>query len=1130
MKKLICFILAVLMLVSVLCIDIGAIDMKDNGIKIENYISTEYSEQQARVDNMTLVYTSDKYGYAMYMDSKSGEFALKNLKTGEYTFSNPYDIAVANNSNITEKQKMELLSQIILTYSDVETGTMTTINSFEQAAYLGGQITFKEITDGIRVEYAIGTLESKRLLPIWIEKNRFDTKIYDVMASHISEMTVDERFIFDHMDTYYDLKDQTNPANEAVVDSWRATYKCLDNDHSLVMYTFAQSSNARALKNVESLIRKYCPEYTYDELEIDHEITGYEGDEKEPALFRLAVEYTFDENGFNASIPSKSIRYNETNYSLESIKLLPYFGCATTKSVGARKNTGGYLFIPDGSGTLLSFYEVDGTINSGAQGSKIYGTDYAYENIADSNANAQVYRYPVFGIVEKYSVTVETKRVSRPSKVDVVDYQRGVFAIITEGESFASIIANMQNIVSGSGDCKYNTVSVTFSAKLSDTVSLGNSLGSGNSLSTSVDTKYLGNYKITYILLSDPTLAASNNYKSFEPTYIGMANAYRDYLIRNSNLEKLTSGEVESTIPLYIQAFGSSQFDDKFLTLPVTVEKPLTTFDDLIKMNEELKSRGITNNRYILTAFANGTDFNSYYPTYVKWRAKLGGNNGFKKLIEYAKENDVLIFPNFDFVNVYKAKSSFSYVKYAAQSMSGRYTTKREYDFVYQSYSTTGRSNIVSASAFDEIYDKFVKSYSKYNVGNLAVLTLGTDLNSDFNDEDPITREDAKDYTLELLERIAQNNTNVLISSGNSYSLFHATDIIDLALDNSGFLISTNSIPFVGMVLHGYYNYAGSAINMAGDVQYQLLKSIENGAALYFVLSYQNTDLFKSDMNLSSYYSVDFNIWLDDIEENYKVLNGAIGSLQNATITDHGFVNAFRALDNEASALFEIYNTAESDYVKSKAEYFAAIDVVDQLIKNSKNHDAEVIIESEKQELYSNATNIKNLTTSTLNRYYVGDVVYVTYTNDNGSTKTFYINYNSYDVHIMNPNGGISVIPALSFVEKSDLKKVNISSETPTVAVAYTGTAKQIKNFNNNYEQLRNAIDENNTLKINRYKEALEANIEVMNVSKNVLCVENSDGSVYYVNLSTANVIVCVGEDLYITLAGESYVEFSENN
>jgi len=132
-----------------------------------------------------------------------------------------------------------------------------------------------------------------------------------------------------------------------------------------------QGVGERMKKNIEKLIRKYCPDYTYDKLEEDHELTGYEGDEKEPALFRIAVEYTIDESGLTAKIPAKSIRYNETNYVLESLVLLPYLGCTTLKSTGTEtgdggkiSRTGGYIFIPDGSGTLLSYYNDDGTVKS----------------------------------------------------------------------------------------------------------------------------------------------------------------------------------------------------------------------------------------------------------------------------------------------------------------------------------------------------------------------------------------------------------------------------------------------------------------------------------------------------------------------------------------------------------------------------------------------------------------------------------------------------------------------------------------------------------------------------------------------------------------------------------------------
>ena len=173
MKRIAALFLAALMIIPVFCVSARAADEVD----IENYYSKEYTSQQAKVDTMELMYKSEGYGYAMYFDRKSGEFALQNLKTGEYTFSNPYDVAVNTKTNETHRQA--IMSQVIVSYTDVETKTTSVLNSFKDAAMNGNQITFKTLTNGVRVEYAIGTVESKRLIPRQIEKSRFEETQYD---------------------------------------------------------------------------------------------------------------------------------------------------------------------------------------------------------------------------------------------------------------------------------------------------------------------------------------------------------------------------------------------------------------------------------------------------------------------------------------------------------------------------------------------------------------------------------------------------------------------------------------------------------------------------------------------------------------------------------------------------------------------------------------------------------------------------------------------------------------------------------------------------------------------------------------------------------------------------------------
>ena len=91
------------------------------------------------------------------------------------------------------------------------------------------------------------------------------------------------------------------------------------------------------------------------------------------------------------------------------------------------------------------------------------------------------------------------------------------------------------------------------------------------------------------------------------------------------------------------------------------------------------------------------------------------------------------------------------------------------------------------------------------------------------------------------------------------------------------------------MVLHGYKEYAGPALNLAGDYQYTLLKSIENGASPYFVVASNNTAILKdySYSILSQYYSIRYVIWRDSIIEAYSMLNSALKSVKYETIENH---------------------------------------------------------------------------------------------------------------------------------------------------------------------------------------------------------------------------------------------------
>ena len=181
----------------------------------------------------------------------------------------------------------------------------------------------------------------------------------------------------------------------------------------------------------------------------------------------------------------------------------------------------------------------------------------------------------------------------------------------------------------------------------------------------------------------------------------------------------------------------------------------------------------------------------------------------------------------------------------------------------------------------------------------ISVNTLGSYLNSDFDENEPYNREDNKQYTIEALKAIQATGMEVMTEGGNAYAWQFVDHITDIALDSSRFKSAYATVPFLGMVLHGYVQIAGTPVNMEGNLEYAMLKSMESGAALQFVIAYDNTEFLKNDPKLSENFSVQYQIWRDDIVAMYKELNAVLKNVQTSTIVDHKFINqgAYRVLD-----------------------------------------------------------------------------------------------------------------------------------------------------------------------------------------------------------------------------------------
>lgn len=893
-------------------------------------------------------------GYALYNDPKTGEVICLKLaepdENGEYIkdekgvykyvgyyCTNPYNLgmskAVGSTADTTASVKKTLLSQLLVKYS--ENTTETTLESYTSSAMFD-QINVRKIRGGLRVEYTIGREETTYLVPrqirfdkwmnllIQIAENsttakdkrtffsyylvkatgteQFTTWKEEYLASNPEITTATRDYLFMTRKEYND-KIKSGEINEKTDVSWgiRAgvvekfivdmgtksdktieenikSYPCIKNFAIMVI---DGTVKAAEIRRIEQYVKLYT-DYTKEQMEEDHNETDYVAQDKIPALFKMAIEYTIDEQGLYIRLNAGKIRFDSSNYTLQSITFLPYAGACDTHNEG-------YIFSPDGSGTLFNLKQIAGSQFTTT--SQIYGQDFAYHSV--TGANKEVIRYPVYGAVESIITSEEyTELVTKidengeeytEEKISTKDTATnyGYLAVITSGDSLAKL-----TVSNGGSLHMYASAYTTFNPRPSDTYSLTGGISAGTDAMWTVESKrrYTGDYGIRVFLLSGK-----------DASYTGMANTYRNYLENNGTLKKLEN--TSEDIPLYLETLGAIDATKTVLGIPVRKSVPLTSFSKTIEVLKTLKNDAKINNIKILMQGWCNEGMLPLVPSGVEVCEALGGEEAFKELIAFAanRENgNISLYPNFDFMLACKDKmfDGFS-VDDLSRTIDDQSAMHQYYDAIYQGFGYSGLG-IISPNRIEYFYNETFKEYQNFNVGGIAVTTTGEFLSSDFNEDDPLNREDSKKIVSRLLKTVNEQNKSVMVAGGNAYTWQYATDIVSIPLDDSRYKYTEAAVPFMGMVLHGYVEFTGTAINLAGDYQYQLLKTIENGANPLFVIAVDNTAELKNwtgSWLLDDYYSIMYAIWLGDINSTYKTLNAALKDVQNSLIVGHEYID-----------------------------------------------------------------------------------------------------------------------------------------------------------------------------------------------------------------------------------------------
>ncbi len=936
----------------------GATTEETEVTPIEDYVSKVYNNPEEKLATMALMRTAGNY--QLWVDKLSGEVAwvetdAEGNPTENIMFTNPYDVASSKGSKNT---KQELLSQIIVSFTDT-TGTSKQLYSYTDAA-LNDQITVQLIKGGVRVEYIIGREDGRKLIPKLIYNESFQENILVNIQAAIDRGDLVEDKAYEW---FLNAWQEFNPNKMSpgmrmeMIKKYPALGEYYTDANGKIVYPVLWSwlpkmSNVADTLKREAWIKMYCPDYTFEQLDADHEATGYVAEDEKYPVFKMALEYYLsEEEGLTVRLPCNGLRYDAATYSLQNLTVLPYMGAGNYKNAGVSYETVGadglpttevtqsYTFFPDGSGALFDHADL-GNSTEKLLG-YVYGEDFAYHQLIGLKFHKAV-RYPVYGVVssemfyeytytaldedgqsadftERVSATVKTadqimEEITAKDGVlksgdledSLVAYKRGYVAVVESADSFTRL-----QLYHGGALHNYSTVFPYFNPKANDTYSLSGSIASSaESIGINSDRKYTGSFTLRYYMLTDDKLADERKandaaYKYYNASWLGMAEAYRDYLCREGKLSNaLTQEDVKADIPLYIEAFGAMDTLETIATIPVWVMTPLTTFENVWTMYSELSDLNVKNINFKLTGFANGGMY-ATMPYDLKWEKNVGGSKGFEELIAKADEinaktdgSHLGLYPDFDFAYT-QGDGWFDGLNLkddAVKTLDNRYTSYRYYDASIQSF--VGFYKLaISPSRYSKFYEKLISNYEDYKLASMSVASLGNTLNSDFDEDDPYNREQSKDLTQQALSDINKAGYSLMTDGGNAYTWAYVDHILNVELDSSRYLIASATVPFIGSVLHGYVQFAGAPLNEEGDVNYAILRAIENGAGLYFILSYQNTTELKEDAFLSEYYSIRYDIWLEDVAKYYDQLNTVLKDVQTKVIINHEFLVGERILD-----------------------------------------------------------------------------------------------------------------------------------------------------------------------------------------------------------------------------------------
>lgn len=613
-----------------------------------------------------------------------------------------------------------------------------------------------------------------------------------------------------------------NPQDMKDNAKWKGFYQ------SGIVLEYSENSN-HSLFQAELLNTEHLLTYAYQADGFTAKVTF-----AEPQI-SCEVSVTLDEEGLHVYIPKdKLIEENETVYKVNTIQMFPFLGYSY------QGQDEGYMFIPDGQGALIELRN-NNKAYSNAYTQQVYGENVGVQvtTFNQWSRESENILMPVFGMVHT------AKEI-------------GFLGVIEEGDASAKIKAYPNGVIT---QFDWITAQFIYRQIYSQPTVINDDQESYNSaIYQATASRRDFDVRLHYYVV-----------EGNEANYAGLAKVYRGYLEQQGAFAK---ADMSRDFLMQLDFVGLEKENDLFGRKAIS----MTTFEQVKEILTDLSNAGAENLLAVLRGWqqdglTGGLPLTGYKPA-----AELGGQAEMEQLREHAGRLGVAVVPEADFMllnlDEHPELKHATYQK--ATGTSYRYPTYKKV-YKYINYLSPVYSQRFAQQVLGELVDAG---------WNSAALTGIPEFLSDYKSEKTYYDTSSMMAIYEQICRDGGGKQNLCLANANAYLWQYADMLYDMPVEDSDFVLSTRSVPFLAIALSGKMHYTVEYVNFQANHRKFFLQLIEQGAFPAFVLTWENP-VRLINTNTSDLFSTQYELYREMILEWYEELEVVFRRFSGASIEEH---------------------------------------------------------------------------------------------------------------------------------------------------------------------------------------------------------------------------------------------------